>query len=507
MLLNVVLQVVFDRSPIQPGKFALIDEKYNLQDCVYVFNLKTFFANKFILQRLEKIEKLMINGLAEQEFTLNATFNNLTHLELREVHIINPTILNSSNIKTLLLNDTQLNNSGDDYFNGVLGFNNLKCKLKHFSHSTLLRTEITFYQMCLKKDAFSELETLDCYLNHLKTLLFIGNNFTKLKTLNVSFPKCRDDLIDMFRNNALDKMANRLRSGLKVNLFGIPLNKSTYELIPDFILESELSFTSDGISVLANDKMIEFEDEHPHLLDGFFKQIATIRFEDRLADQSLADKFTNVSDACYNFWLEVRHDLPERFKAHPNITSLILTSLPDGHYLNDIMDMIPVNFKNLTNLRMDQWDDVNFDFLLQLPKLKTLTLLLRFEFDQSLFINMLRNLKYLSFCEILYGRTDIHTKDHLSSFKKMVLACVSDELKFTDCVFKIEIHHRKSYMGNEKYSFIRYILKRAQRDSVENLLEVSENTIRKMMWCIGYKRDHPESSIEHDTTDVFYKRK
>lgn len=485
----------------------MIDEKYSQQDCLYVLNLKAFFENEFILQRLQNIDKLVINGLDKREFSLNSTFDKLTHLELRSVNIVHPTVLRSPNIKTLLLKDTSVNSSGEDYFNGVLGFNSLKCKLKRFSFSDVLCSEIGFYRSCSKNAAFSELETLDCYVDELKTLLFISNNFTKLKTVNVRIAKSRDDFIDLLEHNALRKLVTKLRSDLKVNLFGMPLNKSTYKVIEDIIEDFELHFTYTGgrMSVLAVQEMAELEP--PYILDGFLKQIDTLRFEDRLEDDFLYDKFTNVSEASYNFWIDVRHDLPERFKAHPNITSLVLTSLPDGHYLNDIMDMIPVNFKNLTNLRMEQWDDVNFDFLLQMPKLKTLTLLLRFEFDRSLFIEMLRNLKHLSFVDMFYERTDLHTTDQLSLFKKSVLACASNELKFTDFMFKIEIHHRTSYMGNEKFSFVRYILKRNLRDSEDNSLSVSGNVIRKMMWCIGYKRDHPESSIEHDIPDNIYGKK
>lgn len=505
------LQVVFDRSPILPGKFSLINEEYNLQDCVYVCNLEKFFTNNFILQRLEKIEKLVINGLEEKEFSLNATFNKLTHLELRKACIINSTVMKSPNIKTLFLHDTYLNKTAEDYFNGALGFNNLKCQLKHFSHSTVLLKEIEFYQTCFKKGVFSELEILDCYLNELKTFVYISTHFTQLKTLNVRIAKSRDDFIDLLEHNALGTLVKKLRSDLNVNVFGIPLNKSTHKVIEDVILQSEFTFAPGRIGVLINPEWIEYqidtEDKHPHLLDGFFKQIDTIRFEDALTDKSVYNKLTNVSEASYRFWLEVRHDLPERFKAHPNITCLILSSFPDGHYLNDIVDTIPFNFKNLTELAMDQWDDVNFDFLLTLSKLKTLRLYLRFAFDQSLFVEMLRNLKHLSFVEIFYERTNLHTKDELSSFKKMVQACISNELRYTDCVFKIELHHRTSYMGNEKFSFVRYILKRIWLDPERNSLSACEDDIKKMMWCIGYKRTHPESSLEHDTMDNIYCQK
>lgn len=486
------------------GKLALTDEAYRLQDCVYVFDLEKFFNNKFLLERLSSIKTLVVNGLNCRGFTVGSCFANLTHLELRKAYIINPIILKSSKIETLGLFEYQRFQMADLHY-----YSNLK----RFSHSLIMCEELKFYRMCLKSAVFNGLVTLDCYLNSFKTLLFIGNNFKELRTLNVRIAKSRDDVIDLLRNDPLSELVNKLRSDLEVNIIGIPLNKSTHKVVEEFLYDfsSEIHFRPGRIALTASSDWDSFDEqclnENPHLFDGFFKQIDSVQYQDTVKDKSFYGRFKNVSEAAYRFWLEVRHDLPGRFKSHPHINSLILTSLPDGHYLNDIMDDIPTHCKNLVRLEMEQWDDVNFDFLLKLPKLKTLKLYLRFAFNQSLFIELLRNLKHLTFLEIIYERTDSHTKEELSSFKRLVVACIVDELGHSDCKFKIEIHRRTSYYGNEQFAFVRYVLKRSQRDSDENSLEVDEVDVRRVMSAAGYKRDHPESSIEHDTMDNIYRRK
>ncbi len=488
---------------------AFTDEVYTLQDCVYVFDLEKFFNTESVLERLRSIKILVVNGLDYREFTIGSCFANLTHLELRRAYIINPVVLKSSNIVNLCLFENYQHRLDGNFFIDLLNYS----AVKHFSHSFILFEGLQFYEMCSKNVFFNGLVTLDCYLNSFETLLFISNNFKELKTLNVRIAKSRDELIDLLRNDPLHKLVKKLRSDLEVNFIGIPLNKSTHKVVEEFLYDFsfEIHFYPGRIALTASSEWDSFEvsymHKNPHLFDGFFKQIDSVQCQDEVKDKSFYGRFKNVSEAGYRFWLEVRHDLPERFKSHPHINSLILTSLPDGHYLNDIMDEIPAHCQNLIRLEMEQWDDVNFDFLLRLPKLKTLTLYLRFSFNQSLFIEILRNLKHLTFCEIIYERNDSQTKEELSAFKRRVVACVIDELGHSDCVFKIEIHRRKSYIGNEQYAFVRYVMKRSRRDSDENSLEVNEHNVRRVMSAAGYKRDHPESSIEHDTMANIYGRK
>lgn len=490
------------------GKLAFTDEVYSLQDCVYVFDLEKFFNNESLLERLSSLKILVINGLDCGGFTVGSCLANLTHLELRKAYIINPGILKSSKIVNLCLFENYGHRLVENYFNDFRNYS----ALKRFSHSIMILEELEFYQVCSKNACFNGLVTLDCYLNSFKTLVFISNNFKELKTLNVRIAKSRDEFIDLLRSDPLRKVVNKLRSDLEVNIIGIPLNKSTHKVVEEFLYDfsSEIHFPRGRIALTASGDWDSFGKgylkKNPHLFDGFFKQIDRVRCQDPVKDKSFYARFKNVSEAAYHFWLEVRHDLPGRFKSHPHINSLILTSLPDGHYLNDIMDEIPTYCQNLIRLEMEQWDDVNFDFLLKLPKLKILKLYLRFSFDQSLFIEILRHLKHLTFVEIIYERTDSHTKEELSAFKRRVVACAIDELGHSDCVFKIEIHRRTSYIGNEQYAFVRYVMKRSQRDSGENSLVVNEADVRRVMSAAGYKRKHPESSIEHDTMDIIYGR-
>lgn len=450
--------MVFDRSPILSGNLKLTGEEYTLQDCVYVFSTHRFFNNKFILKRLDKIEQLVINGLDETfQFDLKSSFNSLTYLELRNVSITDSTVLKSPNLKKLFIHNAHLSKSEHNYYDGVIGFKNLKANLKHFSHTAMLRNELEFYQACSRSGVFDELETLDVHLTDFKTLIYISNKFTNLKTVNAIFARNRDELLDLFDKNGLGKLVNKLRPDLNVFFFGVPLNKSTYKAIRDFFSEfgSEIRINPGSIALLTNSEWNEMDDKQ-QLFDGFFKLVDTLSFHDKLEDRTFYDKFTNLKQASYQFWLEIRHGLPDTFKIHPNITTLYLVSFPDGHYFNDILDKIPVYCRKLTTLHLENWDrNIDFNFLLKLPNIKVIRLYLRFAFPPSMLVEMLRQLKYMSFCEIYFDKTEDITKEDLSSFKQDIQRCIFQEIRYRDCLFKIEIHHRKSYMGNEKFAFVR----------------------------------------------------
>ncbi|KAJ6647723.1 hypothetical protein Bhyg_02946 [Pseudolycoriella hygida] len=502
--------IVFDRTPIRNGKFAITDEKYTEADAAYVLDLGRFFSSKFIIRCLASIRKLVINGLDEMKFNINVTYKQLIHLELSNLHISTPTILTSPNLKKLSLSNVSLDSAGRDHFSR-LGLNALKSKLQHFRTMDILpfECEMELYRKLHLSGVLNELQTLDCHLMSFKTLIYISKNFPQLKTINARFVTCRDKMIDLMRSGIVE-LVRMLRSDLKVFFFGIPLNEQTAEMIDKFFCSFafSLNFLPDTVTVKMNSDWDDFNEtygEHMHLFDGFFKLVDTVFYEDRLNDKSIIDRFTSVRQTYYQFWLDIRHDLPDRFKLHPNITHLCLYSFPDGHYNNDILDMVPIHCKNLVSLDMDNWEaDVNYKFLLNLRSIQMIKLRTLFAFDKTLYLDMLRTLTKLSFLEIWYEETDAVTKEQLSAFKHTVEDFINNELKFDDCLFRIQSHHRTSYVGNEKFSFVRIVMKRPSRDCVCNSITASEEDVRKMMWCVGYKRKHPESSFEVDRCDLKY---
>lgn len=513
-----IVQVIYDRSPVAEGKLSITDDDYTEADTVYVLSLQQFFGNKFVGQRIAHIKKLKICGLDEDEFRCDIKFNDLIHLELSNVLITNATIFESPKLEKLLVSNAYLyTTAGASHHFHHLGLGSLTSQLKYCRTTDILppKEEVEFYNAVLKSPMFWELETLDCHLMSFKTLIYISNNFKQLKTVNVRFATCRDDMIHLL-DKGLKKLLSKLRPNLTVNFFGIPLNNETVEMVESFFNAYlvELDLGPDSVAVKFCHEWNEFSNnfgQHAKLLSGFFKLVDTVIFEDQAIDSCVLDRFSNVTQACFKFWLDVKHGLPDRLKSYSNIKHLQLNSFPDApHYHNDILDMIPVHCSKLLSLHIDIWDtdvDTNYRFLLDLTSIKVIRIFTRLPFDRELYMDLLRRLTHLSFLEIWYEMTENVTKDELSSFKQAVKDCIENELGFGDSDLSVQIHRRTSYFGEEKYAFVRIVMKRVALDSAHNLMLASEGYIRKMMWCIGYKREHPESSDEVNRIAVRYGRK
>lgn len=490
----------------------MTDDYYTEADSVHVPSLERFFNNQFIVRKISKVKKLKIIGLDESEFSCPIKFNALIHLELSNVQITNETIYESPNLKKLFTSKAFLYTAPTCPFH-KLGLGSLTNKLEHFGITDILPPddEIEFYKMVHVSGVLSELETLDCHLMSSETLVYISDNFHRLKTIKVRFATCRDEMIDLLEPG-LDKLVKKLRSDLKVFLFGIPLVKGLIDVVQRFLVDYglELQFGLNSLGIKVGSDWNDFDEDfgqHLKLLSGFFKLIDTVLYEDQAADEGIVNRLTNVSRVIFRIWLDVKHGLPGSLALYPNIKRLQFVSFPDGHYHNDVLDMIPIYCTKLLSLNMDNWEtDVNYRFLLGLTSIETIRIYTRFPFDQELYMDMLRQLTNLTFLEIWYELTDSITKDELSKFKHTVEDCINDELMFNDCTLKVQIHRRNSYYGHEKYAFVRVVMKRTARDSTDNSMLASESDIRKMMWCIGYKRKNPTSSDEVDRIDVLYGR-
>lgn len=480
---------------------------YTDANTVYVSSLRRFFNNKFIIKRLASIEMLKIIGLDEAILDCRATFDKLTHLELRSVRLATPTILQCPNLKILLMSDTYVSGTGRSLFERLfgrkmrneshmkrLGLCNLKSKLQHFRTTDILYEddEIKFFNDLHKSGALSELETLDCHLHDFRTLQYISKTFDGLKSVNVRYiPFSVGSFLMPFW---LDEMLSKLRPNLKVFLFGIPFNKQTIRMLESFLSGygryMEVKPLSFGIKMCCywNHFSRTFID-HLDLFDGFFKLIDKVTYGGQVEDKSILNQLVHVSHIVNEFESGVNHDLSNILASNPNIKELHLCSLPGRGYPNDILDLIPLYCPRLIELNMDNWEtNVNYKFLLNLPLLKVVKIHMRFPFQQAFFMTLLRTLTKLTFLEIWCEKPDTVTEEEIEAFKLSAEDFVSNELKYNDCTIKVEIHNRSRVIRNEKFSILRILMKRTMRDSVYNSMETSAVVVKEMVNCIAYMR-------------------
>lgn len=483
---------------MRSGKYAITDKHYNDADTVYVPNLDRFFKCEYVRNMVLSLDTLVVNGLDEMKFDLTIVFVNLIHLELSNVRITSPAVLVSPSLKMLLLSNATLNPPSQFHF-GRLGLAYLATRLKYLRTTDILyehNDELQFYREIYQSGAADELETLDCHLMNLRTLLYISNNFPALKNVYVRFGNRRENIIGML-DSGLDNLLKKLKPDLDVYYFGIPLTDRTAEVVENFFIEfgREMTFGSNTVCVKINSEWNTFNEQfgnHLDLLSGFFKLVDSLIFEDRLADPSILNRFTNVIRTTYRFWLDVRHGLPDGFQLYPNVKHIRLTSFPDVRYRNEILDIIPIHCTKLMSLSLDNWEaDVDYRFLLNLSTIQWIRLYMRFAFDQTLCVELLERLTMLSYLEIWYEKTEDITKEQLSVFKHSVLDYINRELKYDEFSFRIQIHHRSNYFGNQKYSFVRILMKRSNRDCIYNSITASDDDVGKMMLATGYIREHP----------------
>ena len=111
---------------------------------------------------------------------------------------------------------------------------------------------------------------------------------------------------------------------------------------------------------------------------------------------------------------------------------------------NKVLDLIPLYANTIEYLNLDNYCKINFNFFFELPRLKIVHLQLRYAFDQSIFIELLCQLKDLCVLEIFFVKPIEMEKDQLSSFKKLVLHFLKKEIKAKEFNFIIEIHKSNS---------------------------------------------------------------
>ena len=405
----------------------------------------------------------MIYGLEDAVIELNAKFSHLQYLYLHSVTFTDSKLLKSSEIETLIVDwsffETVESLQGSPS-SSMYGFSNLESKkVKHLKFSQ--PTENEFYHRCVEKHLFDNLEYLNVVLYETDTLVYLNEHCKSLKRIDCLFGADRIEFLELVSVNELKKVANVVRDGL-VYLFGIKLSKSTASFIIDlFRLHSDMFHMEDSSVELAtqqlNLKRLRSLDKQQDL-DEFYKLVKTIHVHDQNAiDKSIFRKFVNCDRIIFSLHSNLTaSQFKEYIETIPNIERIILQFSSDFKCGNDVLDLIGDRCRQVHHLHFENWNKINLDFVFKLNRLKILKAFLYFPVDQADYMKLIRQLKHLELIDICFKRPANYTKDQLSSFKKMVNACFSEELKLSNFSFKIEVHSKNTHQ------FIRYYFKRGE---------------------------------------------
>lgn len=118
---------------------------------------------------------------------------------------------------------------------------------------------------------------------------------------------------------------------------------------------------------------------------------------------------------------------------------------------NSLLDVIGEKCPQLESLLFCSWDKIKFDFLIQLPCLKSLQMLLAFEFPQRTLINLLKTHRNLANLDVCFVRSISESKDELSSLKEQVNETFAKRFEARKLRFGVEIYTNVD-------QFVRYVL-------------------------------------------------
>lgn len=274
--------VIYKGLPPVPGKFKLINERYDLVDCVYVYDLDQFFNTKFVINCLEKIEYLYImswnHGIVN---TFKRKFKELKYFESDSVTLLHSDILKSSNLEGLSLYQTYFNEAYDLMSSKVtvsvhdFGFQNLiSNRLKHFNGRNI--TEIQFFFYCFNKGIFDQIETMSVHIHSLEALIYISKKFRTLKMIDASIGLNVDDFTKKYLNeHLLETTFDKLRNGLKVYLFSYPFRKETISKLVKFLrqIKGKFYLRFSELQLILDDSIYKLLKEHDVYLDRFYSKI------------------------------------------------------------------------------------------------------------------------------------------------------------------------------------------------------------------------------------------
>ena len=486
--------IIYEKMLALPGQLKHINEPYGLQDTAEVYDLNKFFNNPIIRGQMKSIEQLVVYGLEKgQDIGSKFEFKKLTYLELSKVIFTRSDLLKSNEIQYLILDDSyfkpmqeiyrkinQINlrneyeaNDSPSVF--MYQFMNLKSKNIHYLKITHL-LELKFLNYCVENDLFSSLEEIDVVLTDFDSLIYLNDQCPTLKTVHIRIGLEFGDFIDRVNQVNLGELKSKLRKDLSVFLYGVPFNQTNAEAVIDFLKQFSLTMRVNeskmeyAIMRPTYDCIKRFERDHD--LTKFYAMIYLLHFDRQIVDNEFFKKFINLKALVIN--------LTE--KAKPNVLNNYLSTFAnlehvmfmapeiDTVYSNETLDLLPKHCKRLNYLNVECRKEIDFKFVLNLPRLKGLIIRSCFAFDESIYLQLLKR-KFLIMTDVCFVRSDDLSREKLKAFKDRV----SERLEGGKLEFKINIHRRKG-----AGELIRYVLKEKDEDDIP-LEEDDED--RMFYWC------------------------
>lgn len=388
---------------------------------VEVYDLREFFSDSIVLERLASIEKLIVYGQNDTvvDFEL-AKFDRLAHLELYNLLFVNPNILMSFRLRHLVLNRASHLMASDKHltdFGGskpvevfTSGLDNLRSEnIKYLAFSLSFGTRAFDY--LLERGLLQMIERLYILPADLSSLIHLSDNYPTLKRIDLA---CEESLLNQLTNQLksdgnLLKILNELRKDLSVFVGGVPLRAKTAKRIVDAIGVNSLGFNSirfDSIGANSTQSLVLKEEflisDNPGCsgfrqlyreLSFFFKFLVKevndcrkIKFyvdlrTARYGDCGFLHRLSELRQVSIKCWL----DLDQKTYA-------------------EIIERLKFHEKKITYLAFELWNYFDLSFVLQYRELQQLALRTAHPISQDTILELLIDLEQLEYLDLFFPK-------------------------------------------------------------------------------------------------------
>ena len=236
-------------------------------------------------------------------------------------------------------------------------------------------------------------------------------------------------------------------------------------------------------------------------LTGFYKTIGLLHVggTDTVNDWKLFSKLTELDTLCFSLFENPNRKFKQIFNnLTPRLRSIWFRLRDIGvQYDNEILDLLPTKCPNLLHLSIDNRNNkLNYDFVLKLERLQFLKLNLGYPIDQSVFLKLVKKMRYLDLFDVRFVKPANLVKDELSQFKKLVNRTLQTELARPDYEFTIQIHKRM-----QPESFVRYLVKHKKR---VDFLDTEFETLKMYQWSMMNNLAGLHSSTAKFRFDIWF---
>lgn len=488
---------IFEQNKPHHGRLSNVDERYGSEGSfeLEVPNLSEFFKEQAVLDRLAPIEKLVV--YAKKETTVDfhyAKFEQLAHLELYNLLLVNPTILRSNKLKHLVLQgvshlsriclpERTINRRmpSEMFYSGLTDIQSHSLRYLAFN----MQFGEESFDYILETGLLQNVEHLHILPATLYTLYHLSDNYPSLKRVDLA---CEAVLLNKIAHSQdLRQVLSELRNDLKIFVGGIPLRPETADQIVAAAKRSNTTNNFYNFYLPRTDGLILKEDfvlNNEFILSDEFGSsgFRQLYLEPHHFNTDESIRLVNA-DGEMKFYLSRVGVNDTDLKVLDTVTNLRYVSIKcyidlDYQIYKKVIDRLRQH-KKMIYLAFEIWNYFDFNFLLQFHDLAVLSLRTLYPIDQDLIMELLVSLKHLEFMDLIFPKPAELTAVKRTEFQNMVEDRLS-VIRFEPKGLKFEI--KVLDFGTP---LVRYQLKNEQTMSFESYIWSAET--RRRMFPINQR--------------------